>query len=155
METVKLFANGQSQAVRLPKSYRFEGEEVYARKIGHTVMLFPKNSAWATFLDGLKGFSDDFMAGGRESVTEQERVAMSYMLDTNICIYLIKKQPESVQFKMQAHMQDGLCISSITLAELQHGVFASAAVAKNNIALNQFLSIIEILNFKANLLKKN
>ena len=72
---------------------------------------------------------------------------MSYMLDTNICIYLIKKQPESVLLKMQAHMQDGLCISSITLAELQHGVFASAAVAKNNIALNQFLSIIEILNF--------
>ena len=72
---------------------------------------------------------------------------MSYMLDTNICIYLIKKQPESVLLKMQAHMQDGLCISSITLAELQHGVSASAAVEKNNIALNQFLSIIEILNF--------
>ena len=72
---------------------------------------------------------------------------MSYMLDTNICIYLIKKQPESVLLKMQAHMQDGFCISSITLAELQHGVFASAAVVKNNIALNQFLSIIEILNF--------
>jgi len=72
---------------------------------------------------------------------------MSYMLDTNICIYLIKKQPESVLLKMQAHMQDGLCISSITLAELQHGVFASAAVAKNNIALNQFLSIMKILNF--------
>jgi len=72
---------------------------------------------------------------------------MSYMLDTNICIYLIKKQPESVLLKMQAHMQNGLCISSITLAELKHGVFASAAVEKNNIALNQFLSIIEILNF--------
>ena len=73
METVKLFANGQSQAVRLPKSYRFEGEEVYAQKIGHTVMLFPKNTAWATFLDGLKGFSEDFMAGDRESIIEQER----------------------------------------------------------------------------------
>jgi len=73
METVKLFLNGQSQAVRLPKAYRFEGDEVYARKIGYTVMLFPKDSAWATFLDGLKGFSDDFMANGRESMIEQER----------------------------------------------------------------------------------
>lgn len=73
METVKLFANGQSQAVRLPKSYRFEGNEVYARKIGYTVMLFPKDSAWATFLDGLNGFSNDFMSDGRESVVEQER----------------------------------------------------------------------------------
>ena len=73
METVKLFANGQSQAVRLPKSYRFEGEEVYAQKIGHTVMLFPKDLAWATFLDGLNGFSDDYMKSGRELVMEQER----------------------------------------------------------------------------------
>ena len=73
METVKLFANGQSQAVRLPKSYRFEGDEVYARKIGYTVMLFPKDSAWATFLDGLEGFSDDFMSDGRERMMEQER----------------------------------------------------------------------------------
>jgi len=72
---------------------------------------------------------------------------MSYMLDTNICIYLIKRKPESVLKKMQEHMQDGLCISSITLAELKHGVFASAAIERNTIALNQFLSIIEILNF--------
>jgi len=73
MDTVKLFANGQSQAVRLPRSYRFEGDEVYARKIGYTVMLFPKDSAWETFLDGLEGFSDDFMSNGREPVLEQER----------------------------------------------------------------------------------
>ena len=73
METVKLFANGKSQAVRLPKSLRFEGDEIYAQKIGYTVMLFPKDSAWETFLDGLKGFSDDFMTAGRELVMEQER----------------------------------------------------------------------------------
>ena len=73
METLKLFANGQSQAVRLPKAYRFEGEEVYAQKIGHTLMLFPKDAAWSTFLDGLDGFSEDFMAQGREAMAEQKR----------------------------------------------------------------------------------
>ena len=72
---------------------------------------------------------------------------MSYMLDTNICIYLIKKRPASVLTKMYTHMNDGLYISSITLAELQHGVFASAAVAKNSMALNQLLSILRILDF--------
>ena len=72
---------------------------------------------------------------------------MSYMLDTNICIYLIKRNPESVLKKMQENMWNGLCISSITLAELNHGVFASVAVEGNNIALTQFLSIIEILPF--------
>ena len=73
METLKLFANGQSQAVRLPKAYRFEGEEVYAKKVGQAVVLFPKNAVWATFLEGLKGFSDDFMTNGRELVMNQER----------------------------------------------------------------------------------
>ena len=47
---------------------------------------------------------------------------MKYMLDTNICIYAIKRKPESVFRKMRSELSSGLCISSITLAELQHGV---------------------------------
>jgi len=73
METLKLFANGQSQAVRLPKAFRFSGDEIYARKIGQTVMLFPKDSEWSTFIDGLNGFTTDFMPNGRELADEQER----------------------------------------------------------------------------------
>ncbi|MCL2366977.1 MAG: type II toxin-antitoxin system VapB family antitoxin [Oscillospiraceae bacterium] len=65
MDTAKLFANGQSQAVRLPKAYRFSGDEVYIKKVGTTVMLFPKDRLWETHLEGLYGFSDDFMADGR------------------------------------------------------------------------------------------
>ena len=65
MQTAKLFQNGQSQAVRLPKEYRFSGDEVLAKKIGHAVMLFPKDKIWETFLEGLNGISDDFMADGR------------------------------------------------------------------------------------------
>jgi len=72
---------------------------------------------------------------------------MSYMLDTNICIYLIKRNPESVLKKMQENMWSGLCISSITLAELQHGVYNSKSAPKNEVALTQFLSIIDILPF--------
>lgn len=73
METAKLFANGQSQAVRLPKEYRFTGDEVYIQKIGNAVMLFPKDQAWETFLDGLNGFSSDFMECGREQGTQETR----------------------------------------------------------------------------------
>ena len=65
METAKIFANGQSQAVRLPKEYRFSGDEVYIKKVGTTVMLFPKDRLWETFLEGLDGFTPDFMADGR------------------------------------------------------------------------------------------
>ncbi len=73
METAKLFANGQSQAVRLPKEYRFAGDEVYIQKIGNTVILFPKDRAWETFLDGLNGFSPDFMENGRDQGVQESR----------------------------------------------------------------------------------
>lgn len=73
METAKLFQNGQSQAVCLPKEFRFQGEEVCIKKVGNTVMLFPKDSAWETHLDGLNGFTDDFMSQGRDQGIQQDR----------------------------------------------------------------------------------
>lgn len=61
MLTAKLFVNGSSQAVRLPKEYRFVGTEVYAQKIGDTVMLVPKEKVWETFLEGINSFTDDYI----------------------------------------------------------------------------------------------
>ena len=72
---------------------------------------------------------------------------MRYMLDTNICIYLIKRKPASVIENLKTHMQDGISISTITLAELEHGVAASAHTEKNSIALKQLLTIINVLAF--------
>jgi antitoxin VapB len=65
METAKLFYNGQSQAVRLPKDYRFTGDEVYIKKVGNSVFLYPKDQAWETFMNGVNGFTDDFLPNGR------------------------------------------------------------------------------------------
>ncbi len=73
METAKLFQNGRSQAVRLPKNYNFTGKDVFIQKVGETVILFPKDKVWETFLEGLNGFTDDFMANGREQPEMQER----------------------------------------------------------------------------------
>lgn len=72
---------------------------------------------------------------------------MRYMLDTDICIYLIKKQPEHVLNKLYSHLDEGIGISAITLAELMLGVEASAYQEKNAVALNQFLAIVKILAF--------
>jgi tRNA(fMet)-specific endonuclease VapC len=69
------------------------------------------------------------------------------MLDTNICIYFIKGKPQGVMQKLKENMQGGLCISAITLAELEHGVALSGHPEKNAIALSQFLSILEVLPF--------
>ena len=60
MLTAKLFTNGNSQAVRLPKEFRFVGSEVYAQKIGDTVMLVPKEKVWETFMEGVDSFTEDY-----------------------------------------------------------------------------------------------
>ena len=75
---------------------------------------------------------------------------MRYMLDTNICIYVIKHKPEKVFQKLQEVDPSDVCISSVTYAELVHGVEKSAAVDKNRLALSILLANIEILDFDVN-----
>lgn len=72
----KVFENGRSQAVRLPKEYRFSDKEVAINKIGDVVLLMPKENKWAGFLSSLNLFSEDFMNDGREQSVEQERDAL-------------------------------------------------------------------------------
>ncbi len=72
---------------------------------------------------------------------------MRYMLDTNICIYAIKHKPEQVFVRLQEHNPEDVCISSVTYAELVHGVEKSMAVEKNRLALTLLLSNIEIMSF--------
>lgn len=72
---------------------------------------------------------------------------MRYMLDTNICIYVIKHKPEKVFRKLQTIHPEDVCISSVTYAELVHGVEKSAAVEKNRLALSMLLANMEILDF--------
>ena len=76
MTTAKVFENGRSQAVRLPKEYRFSEDEVFVNKVGEIVMLIPKKLKWSVFLNGLDMFSDDFMVDGREPQMEQERESL-------------------------------------------------------------------------------
>ncbi len=73
MQTAKLFVNGRSQAVRLPKEYQFQGDDVFIQKHGDAVILMPHDKAWETFMLGLNSFTDDFMEDGREQGQNQER----------------------------------------------------------------------------------
>lgn len=72
---------------------------------------------------------------------------MKYMLDTNICIFIIKNKPENVIKKFLKLEPEDICISAVTYAELSHGVEKSQAKEKNAIALMMFLSGIQILPF--------
>ena len=73
MLTAKLFENEESQAVELPQSCRFTGNEVFVSKIGDIVVLTPQNSHWIGFLTSLNMFTDDYMGNGRMPILCQER----------------------------------------------------------------------------------
>lgn len=72
---------------------------------------------------------------------------MKYMLDTNICVYIIKKRPERVLQRFMQQAPDNLCISAITLAELEYGIENSSFPERNRLALAMFLSGIQVLPF--------
>ncbi len=71
-----------------------------------------------------------------------------YLLDTNICIFLIKKKNQQLIEKLKKNYNKGIFISTLTLAELEFGVENSDHKEKNRISLIEFLTIFEILNFE-------
>ena len=70
--TAKLFMNGQSQAVRLPKEFRFEGKEVYIQRLGNKIILSEKKQSWDQFFNEDSVFDDDFLSQ-RDNDKPQER----------------------------------------------------------------------------------
>lgn len=76
MEIAKVFNNGGSQAVRLPKNCRFDQEEILANRIGKIVILMPKDDPWASMLQGLNMFSDDYLSSGVSDLEVQERESL-------------------------------------------------------------------------------
>jgi len=73
MTKAKIFKSGNSQAVRLPKEFQFEGSEVYIKRVGRSVVLIPKDAPWDLFEHGLEEFTPDFMAEGRLQLPAEKR----------------------------------------------------------------------------------
>ena len=76
MITAKIFSNGRSQAVRLPKEFRFDGDEVAIRKIGSVVVLYPTDSEWTPLLDASGQFTEDFMAERNQPKKAEHRKSL-------------------------------------------------------------------------------
>lgn len=72
---------------------------------------------------------------------------MQFLLDTNICIYIIKRKPQKVFERFQSLNPSDVGISSITIAELEYGAYKSQRLEQNRAALNQFLLPLEIVPF--------
>jgi tRNA(fMet)-specific endonuclease VapC len=75
------------------------------------------------------------------------RSSVRYLLDTNICIFAIKNKPPKVLEQIRKRWDKGIAISSLTIAELEFGVWNSTAPERNRIALIEFLSIFDTLPF--------
>lgn len=72
MHEAKLFINGSSQAVRLPKEFRFAGDSVYVKRLGNGVLLLPKvDDPWESMFAALDKFPDDFMADREQGEVEE------------------------------------------------------------------------------------
>jgi len=73
MKTAKLFWNGKSQAVRLPKEFRFEGAEVRIARMGSAVVLLPEHASWDVLFEACDEFTDDFMKTRRQPPVQRRR----------------------------------------------------------------------------------
>ena len=77
METAKLFTNGRSQAVRLPKAFRFDGKEVYIKKVSEGVLLIPKDrSLWDIWEQNLMKYDEPFMTDRNQPENQDERAGL-------------------------------------------------------------------------------
>jgi antitoxin VapB len=72
VQIAKVFRNGRSQAIRLPKEFRVETDEVYLKKTAQGFLVIPRDP-WELFFEGARELSDDFMAGGRDQPPLQKR----------------------------------------------------------------------------------
>ena len=73
MDMAKVFVTGRSQAVRLPKAYRFDTDEVCITRVDDMVILYPRKKGWDLLERGVRGFTEDFMAERNQPETAQQR----------------------------------------------------------------------------------
>jgi antitoxin VapB len=76
VQIAKVFQTGRSQAVRLPREFRFDTDEVYIRKDGDAVILTPKPSSWQGFLEDCEPLPDDFSVEGAPLPEDVERTPL-------------------------------------------------------------------------------
>jgi antitoxin VapB len=76
MDTAKLFTNGRSQAVRLPKEYRFDEDEVFITKVDDMVILYPRRKGWDLLARGIERFTEDFMDERDQPAHADERESL-------------------------------------------------------------------------------
>ena len=115
MKTAKLFQNGQSQAVRLPKEFRFEDDHVFVKKTGNVVVLIPAKNSWETLMHSLDKFSDDFMAERKQPKAQSGRTFDEVHAGYEYLHLPHQAKTPKVLMHFKSHAVGDIGISSITL----------------------------------------
>lgn len=76
MDMAKVFVTGRSQAVRLPREYRFDADEVCITRVGDLVILYPRKKGWDVLESGIRHFTEDFLADRNQPAEVEEREAL-------------------------------------------------------------------------------
>lgn len=151
MPYARIFQSGNSQAVRLPKEFRFNTDRVEIFRRGDEIVLRETPANGTAIFDTLASLSDDFMADGREDAappppprTRGVLMGVRYMLDTNICIYIAKHNPPAVRERFSQHASQELAMSVITLGELRFGAEKSQVRDRVLTTINQLAGLIPL-----------
>ena len=144
-DIAKLFQNGRSQAVRLPKQFRFEGDRVRIRRVAQGVLLerlILDTARWFEELDQFKSAPFPPRAPTSAGHAQAKDFLVDYLLDTNACIALINGQPATVRARLQKATAGGghVLVSSVALFELWYGVAKSTRQDFNRKRLETFLA---------------
>jgi len=150
MDSAKLFTTGGSQAVRLPKDYRFDGTEVFIRREGKAVIIEPKSKRrWPrNFFKKIRisGLSGARIKAAFRQRPNSERICVQYLLDTDTCVDLLRNVSPVIE-KLRALAPDDCGISAITSFELFVGAARARDPRREAQKVETLLDVVEEISF--------
>jgi tRNA(fMet)-specific endonuclease VapC len=149
LSTAKLFQNGRSQAVRLPKDFRFAGTEIGVGRVGNAVLLYPLSDPWAVFFQGAEELSDLEPLERYQDQPVRKEPWVRYLLDTDTCSFIVKNHSSGIRERFSRISAGDLAISAVTWAELNSWICLSAQPARRLLSLQKMFAPISILPFTA------
>ena len=123
---------------------RFNTSEVEVIKEGDQLTLRPRGKNWGAYFEARS--RGHLPARDQPNLDERNEIALMFMLDTDLCIYIINERDAALKEKFEANAE-AICISSITYAELRFGVAHSTRVERNARELDAFCLDLDVLPF--------
>ncbi|SQC05766.1 putative DNA binding protein [Klebsiella pneumoniae] len=150
MRTVSIFKNGNNRAIRLPRDLDFDGvSELEIVREGDSIILRPVRPTWGSFAQ-LDRAAPDFMAEREDVVSDEGRFEpwkKTWMLDTNICSFIMREQPAAVLKRLEQAVLRGdrIVVSAVTYAEMRFGATGPKASPRHIQLVDAFCARLDAI----------